>query len=287
MTQRDSTSAQRTEGANVIGQNGWHTAWIAAVLSATALGGPSGSLRAQTAAPTESHAVTLRVYGPGGPAPAMREAASVFGARRHVTVEVSAGPTPAWRERAMQDADLIFSGAEYMMTDFVRHDLPGLIDTRTIRTLYLRPSAVLVRPENPKGIRGIRDLAAPGLKLLVVEGAGQVGMWEDVAGRTGDVDLVRGVRRNIGTFAANSAEAKRLWNTDPSFDAWLIWTTWQRESPVTADLVAIEPANTIHRSAGIALSTRTEQAALATEFADFLQSTEGGAIFRKWGWTTP
>lgn len=273
-------------------KNGWSTARIAALCSATALSGLSLSLGAQTTAsmnavPQASHDVTLRVYGPGGPAPAIREAALVFGARRHVTVKVSAGPTPTWREQAMQDADLIFSGAEYMMTDFVRRDLPGLIDARTIQSLYLRPSAVLVRPANPKGIRGVRDLTAPGLKILVVEGAGQVGMWEDVAGRTGDVELVRGVRRNIGTFAANSAEAKRLWNSDPTFDAWLIWTTWQRESPVSADLVAIEPANTIHRSSGIALSTRTEQAVLATEFADFLQSAEGGAIFRKWGWTTP
>lgn len=242
---------------------------------------------AQKADLAEKSAIILRAYGPGGPAPAMREAAKSFGSQKGIVVEITAGPTPTWKDQAMKDADLIFSGSEYMMTDFVRKDLPGLIDTSTIRSLYLRPSAILVRPGNPKGVRGINDLAKPGIKILVVEGAGQVGMWEDVAGRTGSVKLVEGVRRNIGFFAANSAEAKKIWTSDISYDVWLIWTIWQKESPASADLVDIELENRIYRSCGIALTKHTKQKALAKEFADFLQSPEGKEIFVKWGWIAP
>jgi len=242
---------------------------------------------AQQAASAEKSAIILKAYGPGGPAPAMREAAKVFGAKKGNMVEITAGPTPTWKDQATKDADLIFSGSEYMMTDFVRKDLPGLIDTSTIRTLYLRPSAILVRPGSPKDIKGIKDLTKPGIKILVVEGAGQVGMWEDVAGRTGSVKLVDGIRRNIGLFAANSAEAKKIWNSDMSYDVWLIWTIWQKESPASADLVNTELENTIYRSCGIALTNRSEQKALAKEFADFLQSAEGKEIFVKWGWIAP
>lgn len=231
--------------------------------------------------------VILKAYGPGGPAPAMREAAKAFGDKFGVKVEITAGPTPVWKEQAMKDADLIFSGSEYMMTDFVRKDLPGLIDPSTVRTLYLRPSAILVRPGNPRGIRSVRDLARPGIKILVVEGAGQVGLWEDVAGRTGDVRLVDGVRRNIGFFALNSAEAKKIWNSDMSYDAWLIWTIWQKENPAAADLVSTDKENTIYRSCGVAVTTRTLKRAIAQRFADFLQSREGQEIFMKWGWTVP
>jgi accessory colonization factor AcfC len=174
-----------------------------------------------------------------------------------------------------------------MMTDFVRRDLPGLIDAATIRTLYLRPAAMLVRPGNPKQIRGVKDLANPGIKILVVEGAGQVGMWEDAAGRTGDVRFVDAVRRNIGFFAPNSGEAKKRWNSDLSYDVWLIWTIWQKENPASADLVPIEKENTIYRSCGIATTNRSENRALAKEFADFLQSPEGQQIFVKWGWLAP
>ncbi len=245
------------------------------------------SAGSQAPAPAEKPAITINAYGPGGPAPAMRAAAQVFGARKGVTVAINAGPTPKWKDQAMQDADLIFSGSEYMMHDFANKDLLGLIDPATIRTLYLRPSAILVRPGNPKKIKGIKDLAKPQMKILVVAGAGQVGMWEDVAGRTGKVKLVDGVRRNIGFSAPNSAEAKKIWNSDMTYDAWLIWTIWQKESPASADLVKTEPENTIYRSCGLALTNRSTQKALAKEFADFLQSPEGQAIFVKWGWLAP
>jgi accessory colonization factor AcfC len=250
---------------------------IVLVLSAASAG-------SQEPTTPEKSAISLRAYGPGGPAPAMREAAKVFGVKKKINVIITAGPTPNWKDQAMKDADIIFSGSEYMMTDFVRKDVPGLIDTSTIRTLYLRPSAILVRPGNPKSINGIKDLAKPSIKILVVEGAGQVGMWEDVAGRTGNVNLVASVRRNIGFFAPNSAEAKKIWNSDIHYDAWLIWTIWQKESPASADLVNTEPENTIYRSCGVAITTRSEQKALSKEFADFLQSTEGQEIFVKWGW---
>ena len=248
---------------------------------------PVTSAGAQGTAPVDQTAVALKAYGPGGPAPAMRESAKVFGDKKGIRVEINAGPTPTWKDRAMKDADLIFSGSEYMMTDFMQKDLPGLIDTATVRSLYLRPSAILVRPGNPKGIQGIKDLARPGLRILVVQGAGQLGMWEDVAGRTGKVKLVEDVRRNIGFFAPNSAESKKIWSSDLSYDAWLIWTIWQKENPAAADLIPTEPENTIYRSCGIAITNRSEKKALAREFAGFLQSAEGQEIFVKWGWVKP
>lgn len=235
----------------------------------------------------QSSGGSLKIYGPGGPAPAMKEAAKAFGDKHRVSVTVEAGPTAKWKDQALRDADLIYSGAEYMMTDFMQKDLPGLIDPASVETLYLRPSAILVRPGNPKKISGVRDLAKPGMRLLVVQGAGQVGMWEDVAGRGGSVKLVDAVRRNIGAISANSAEAEKLWSEDKSFDAWLIWTIWQKENPAAADLVATEPELTIYRSTGIALTGRTPNKALAKEFVDFLKSAEGRAIFVKWGWLEP
>lgn len=253
------------------------SAWLTILAPLSALAQP----------PSSDKSISLHAYGPGGPAPAMREAAKVFGDKKRITVEINAGPTPTWKNQALQNADLIFSGAEYMMTDFVQKELPGLIDAATVRTLYLRPSAILVRPGNPKSINGVKDLAQAGLKILVVQGAGQVGMWEDVAGRTGDVKLVDSIRRNIGAYAPNSGEAKKIWSNDSSYDAWLIWTIWQKENPAAADLVNTEPDNTIYRSCGIAITQRSTQKTLAKEFADFLQSAEGQKIFVKWGWLAP
>lgn len=154
----------------------------------------SSTVSAQVDGPRD----TLRLYGPGGPLPAMKEAAATFSRLRGVQLEVTGGPTPQWLEKAKSDADIIFSGAENMMTDYIGQlkDAPaGQIDVATVDPLYLRPSAILVRPGNPRHIRRFEDMLRPGLKILAVQGAGQTGLWEDMAGRTGDVSIVRALRR--------------------------------------------------------------------------------------------
>ena len=238
-------------------------------------------------------AETLFVYGPGGPLPAMKEAAAAFQRQHGVAVEVTGGPTPNWLLQARADADVIFSGAENMMTDFVKQlgDTaggiavhPGRIDESTIVPLYLRPVAMLVRPGNPKHIRRFEDLLRLGIKVMVVQGAGQTGLWEDVAGRTGDIGVVRAFRRNIGLVAGNSGDARQRWTSDTSFDAWLIWNIWQVANPTLAETVPVAEKWRIYRDAGIALTAKGSGRSVARDFIAFLGSRDGAAIFRKWGW---
>ena len=228
----------------------------------------------------------LLAYGPGGPAPAMKEAATAFSKLRGVEVEVVAGPTDTWIGKARQDADVIFSGAEYMMTDFVKA-MEGRIDEASIVSLYLRPSAILVRPGNPRKIGDLPDLAKPGMKVMVVQGAGQTGMWEDMAGKQGDIRLVRDLRRNIVLHAANSGAAKQAWIDRKEIDAWIIYNIWQVANPTLADLVPVSKDHVVYRSCGAAFTQRGKERPLAKEFVAFLQSKEGAAIFRKWGWMAP
>jgi accessory colonization factor AcfC len=228
----------------------------------------------------------LYLYGPGGPAPAMKEAAEVFGKANGILVVATAGPTGQWLAKAKADADLIYSGSEYMMTDFIQA-MEGRIDVATVMPLYLRPSAILVRPGNPKQIRHLTDLLKPGTKVLVVQGAGQAGLWEDVTGRQGSMETVRAFRKNIVAYAANSAEGKKIWIEKPEIDAWLIWNIWQVANPTIADLVSMGPDYVIYRDCGIALTEKGKKSPLARKFVDFLLAKEGGRIFAKWGWMVP
>lgn len=228
----------------------------------------------------------LHVYGPGGPAPAMKQAAAEYGAAHGIRVEVTAGPTPQWSAQAMQDADVIYSGAENMMTGFAAA-LPGLFDLKEAIPLYLRPSAILVRPGNPKRIRGLRDLLKPGVRVLTVAGAGQTGLWEDMAGRTGDIRIVRALRANIAfPEAGNSAEAKQRWQDDRTLDAWIIWNIWQVANPTLAEAVAVEPEFRIWRDCGVVVTTHGKADPHAAGFVAFLQSPRGKAIFAAHGWRT-
>lgn len=225
----------------------------------------------------------VKVYGPGGPAPAMKELAAVFTRARGVPVEIVAGPTNTWLAQAKTDAHLVFSGAENMMTGFIAA-FDGQLKSSSVEPLYVRPATLLVRKGNPKGIKGLRDATKPGVKVIVTEGAGQVGMWEDVAGRTGEIALLKGFRANIVEVAANSALARKSWVEKPEIDAWLIWNHWQIANPDIADQVPLEPELTIWRATSIALTDRGARSPDTMAFAAFLTSAEGAAVFKKWGW---
>lgn len=227
----------------------------------------------------------IHVYGPGGPAPAIKEAAAAYQARSGTEFRVTSGPTKEWLESAKADADLIYSGAENMMTDFVTAMDGGIVES-TIEPLYLRSSNILVRPGNPGKIRGLRDLLKPGHRIIVVQGAGQAGLWEDMAGRTGDIAMVRSLRSNIVKFAGTSAEAKAAWMADPKIDAWIIWGIWQKANTTIADAITVEPEYRIYRDSGTALTKLGQSKPEAKAFLAFLRSSQGAAIFKKWGWIT-
>lgn len=230
-------------------------------------------------------AETIHVYGPGGPAPAMKEAAAIYEKKTGTTIQITAGPTGEWIEKARLDADIVFSGSENMMTGFITA-MNGQIISSTVEPLFIRPSTILVRKGNPKGISGIRDLIKPGMKVLVVEGAGQVGMWEDVVGRTGDLSLLAGFRRNVAHVAGSSAEARKIWMDQAEIDAWLIWNHWQVANSTLADAVDVEPELRIWRPSDVSLTKRGYGKPQALAFIAFLKSPEGRAIFKKWGWSS-
>lgn len=95
-----------------------------------------------------AYAGPVHVFGPGGPAPAMKKAAATFSKLRGVKVEVVAGPTSDLIDAAKQSGDVIYSGSETMMTD-LQLAMGDRIDPTTITPPYLRVSNILVRPRIP------------------------------------------------------------------------------------------------------------------------------------------
>ena len=229
----------------------------------------------------------VRAFGPGGPAPAMREVAAAFRAAHGIPVEVVAGPTPTWAGRVPAEADLIFSGAEYKMDDFVAQ-FRDVVEPSTRTTLFLRPSALLVRRGNPRGITGLRDLLArppAEARILATGGAGQVALWEDVAGRTGDIALLRAMRERIVLVAPNTGAAQQEWRGKPdAYDVWLVWNHWQIAAPEHADLVDIEEPFRIWRSSGTVLTKTGAARDEVRRFVAFLSGPEGRAAFARFGW---
>ena len=240
----------------------------------------TGACTTPAAKPTPG---SIHVYGPGGPAPAMKTAAEHFEQQTGTRVTIISGPLPKWEDAARLDADLVFSGSENMMTDFVRV-FERQIAASTVEPLYIRPSTILVRPGNPKDITGIRSLASGDRRVMVVAGAGQIGMWEDVAARSGERELLAGFRANIVAFADNSGAALERWKSDPTVDAWLIWNHWQIANPDIADQVPVEPDLTIWRPMDIAFTHKGKDSADTRAFVRFLTSSQARPIFESQGW---
>ena len=228
----------------------------------------------------------IHVYGPGGPFPAMNGIAKLFSKKFNVKVIVIKGPSKKWMPKARRNADVVYSGAEFMMQNFV-WAMKGRIDEKTIKSMYLRPSGILVRKGNPKRIKGFEDLLKSGIKILVVDGAGQIGLWEDMAGKQGSIETVKAFGKNIVYHARNSAEAKSEWLKDKSIDAWLIWNIWQVSNKNIADFVPVSKKYIIYRDCDISLTYKGEKRPIVKKFYNFLMSKDAAEIFKKWGWIAP
>jgi accessory colonization factor AcfC len=61
----------------------------------------------------------LRIYGPEGLSAPMKECAEMFSKKYGIKAEVLAGPEATWIAGAKQEADVIYEGSEYMLTQFI------------------------------------------------------------------------------------------------------------------------------------------------------------------------
>ncbi|MEK4231305.1 extracellular solute-binding protein [Solibacillus sp. FSL H8-0538] len=222
----------------------------------------------------------IRVYGPGGPLGPIKEAAEHFSAETGIKVEVTAGPEGNWISQAKQDADIIFGGSEYMLQDFTFNH-PEMIDTKSRTELYPRAAGILVRKGNPKKIESLEDLTKKGVKIIDVNGAGQLGLWEDLAGRKG---LIEGISQNINLSVKSSAEAIERWKSNSSLDAWITYESWHYRLQDVTDLVELPEEEKLYRGTPIVLTKITDQKKEAQQFIDYLKTEESHQIFQKWGW---
>ncbi|MGV8931155.1 MAG: substrate-binding domain-containing protein [Luteimonas sp.] len=228
----------------------------------------------------------VMMYGAGGPHTAYQRAAKLFEKKTGTKVVITAGPEGKWTEDAKAKADLLWGTSEQALTAFLQ--TYKAFDTKTVEPLYIRRSVILVQKGNPKHISGIADLMKPGIRIVVTEGAGVAntsgtGVWEDVAGRLGNVEDVALFRRNIVAYEHGSGASFRAFK-DPvkNVDAWVTWPEWHANNPQAGDLVEIEPARRIYRVTSIVLSPKADPQ--AKRFAAFLRTAEVEAIFRSEGW---
>jgi len=223
---------------------------------------------------------TLHVYGPGGPLGPIKELADQFSKETGIKVSVTAGPESNWIEKAKRDADIVYGGSEYMLQNMMLN-YPDLIDERSKTDLYPRAAGIIVRKGNPKNIKSLDDLSKKGINIIDVNGAGQLGLWEDLAGRKG---LIPGISSNIGYSVKSSAEAIELWKKSNKYDAWITYESWHYRLKDVTDLVELPEEEKLYRGTPISIAVHSDQKKTAKRFIKYLKTESSHEIFQKWGW---
>ncbi|MCU6161718.1 substrate-binding domain-containing protein [Enterobacter bugandensis] len=233
-----------------------------------------------------SASADVNLYGPGGPHTALLDAAAVYKQKTGVQVNVHYGPQGKWNEDASKNADILFGASEQSALAIVR-DHSEHFSEKDIMPLYMRESILLVKKDNPKKIKRIEDLSRPGIGIVVNDGAGKsntsgTGVWEDIAGRKGNIETVASIRKNIIFFAPNSGSARSALEKMPEADVWITWADWAASNPGIGEVVEISPDYVIWRDMNI--TVRKDADSETRQFAAWLSSDEAASSFYKFGW---
>lgn len=227
----------------------------------------------------------INMYGPGGPHFALKEIAKKYEEKTGVKVNVNFGPQATWIEKAKVDADILFGASDQsalaIATDFDN------FDPKKIQPLYFREAVILTQKGNSLNIKGLRDLAKNGVKIVVPEGAGKsntsgTGVWEDMIGRTQDINIISAFRNNIVAFTPNSGGAKKLF-LEKKVDAWITWSDWAKANPDFGDMINIEKDLVVYRTINVVAKNGANNE--IDNFIKYLRTDEAYKIFQKYGYS--
>jgi accessory colonization factor AcfC len=140
---------------------------------------------------------------------------------------------------------------------------------------------ILVRKGNPKKIRSLGDLATDSIRLLVMNGSGQTGLWEETAAVRG---LVPDLQKRNAVTVSSSTEAIERWKTVTTLDAWITFESWHYRLEDVTDLVRLPKEERIFRGTAVVGTHFYKNKEKARLFIEFLKTEQCHAVFQKWGW---
>lgn len=226
----------------------------------------------------------LEVFAGSASKPALEEAARRFegatGAR--VLLHLGGSGNMLSQMELLQRGDIYFPGSSDYGELAKRK---GLVDPSTeVRVVYLIP-AINVQRGNPKNIRGLEDLARPGLRVGIARPETVcVGLYaaEALEAR----GLSDAVRPNIVNQAESCEKTAQMISLG-LVDAVLGWGVFEEWDPARVETVYYPP-DEVTRIGYLpaAVSAFPREPELARAFLAYLVSPEGQAVFRAHGYLT-
>lgn len=177
--------------------------------------------------------------------------------------------------------DVYFPGSSDFMEIAERKNLVFPESERNV--VYLVP-AINVQKGNPKGIRSLKDLTKPGLRVAIANpDAVCVGLYAvEIIERNLAPGEKAALRRNLVNYT-ESCEKTATAISLKAADAVLGWRVFRYWDPERIETIPL-PAKEIVRIGyiPIAISRFTANRPLAQKFIDYVLSDEGRAVFKKY-----
>jgi molybdate transport system substrate-binding protein len=252
------------------------------VLVALLAGCSSKDGASATNGPYEGH--VLEVFVGTASKPPTEAAAAAFEQKTGAKLEVHFGGSGKMLSdmKLAERGDIYFPGSSDYMEKAKAERL--VVPETEQRIVYLIP-AINVQRGNPHHIRGLEDLAEPGLRVAIGRpDTVCVGLYAvELLERT---KLADKVKPNIVTNAESCEKTAELVSLK-AVDAVLGWEVFEHWDPDHIETVYL-PKEQVTRIGYIpaAVGTKAKEPALAKAFIAFLVSDEGKAIFKKWSYLT-
>jgi molybdate transport system substrate-binding protein len=224
----------------------------------------------------------ISVFAGSASKPALDEAARIFEKQTGVKVYLTYGGSGSVLSQMelSQTGDIYIPGSPDFLVKAEKKKITDPATTKII--VYLIP-AINVQPGNPKNIQSLSDLAKPGITVGIGNPSTVcVGLYAVEILDTNN--LLADVYKNIVTQTSSCDNTATLISLK-SVDAVMGWSVFHNWDPENIDTIYLKPEQ-ITRLAYIpaAISTFCKEKVAAAAFIDFLTSSSGQEIFKKWGY---
>ena len=230
-----------------------------------------------------SHSEELLVFAGAASKPPTEEAAKVFEKKTGVKVNVTFGGSGFVLSQMTlaKKGDIYFPGSSDYMEIAKKK---GLVFPETERyVVYLVP-AINVQKGNPKGIKSLRDLTKPSIRVAIANPDGVcVGLYAvEIIEKNFTLEEKAAFRKNLVNYT-ESCEKTATAISLKTADAVIGWEVFQYWDPARIETIALKKHEIVRIGyIPIGISKFTSNRPLAQKFIDFILSDEGKALFKKY-----
>lgn len=227
----------------------------------------------------------LLVYAGSASKPPTEEAAKIFEEKTGVKIDLVFGGsgTVLSQMKLNKQGDIYFPGSSDFMEKAKKENL---VFPDTEKYIVYLVNAINVQKGNPKGIKELKDLLKPGLKVAIANPETVcVGLYAtEIVDNALSPEEKEAFKANLINYT-ESCDKTATAISLKTVDAVIGWRVFQYWDPNNIETIPLK-ADQIQRIGyiPIAISAYTQNRELAQQFIDYIDSQEGKAIFKKYNY---